>query len=35
MNDRLDHRFTTPQVDDIGALLRRPAGGSGPGLILA
>ncbi|HSJ44050.1 MAG TPA: dienelactone hydrolase family protein [Euzebyales bacterium] len=34
MNDRLDHRFTTPQGDEIGALLRRPASGSGPGLLL-
>lgn len=34
MNDRLDHSFTTPQGDEIGALLRRPASGSGPGLVL-
>lgn len=33
-NDRLDHGFTTQAGDEIGALLRRPASGSGPGLVL-
>lgn len=34
MNERLNHRFTTASGDEIGALLRRPASGSGPGLVL-
>ena len=33
-NARLDHQFVTPDGDEIGALLRRPTSGTGPGLVL-
>lgn len=34
-NPRLNHRFTTPDGSEIGALLHRPTSGTGPGLVLA
>lgn len=33
-NERLNHRFASADGDEIGALLRRPASGTGPGLVL-
>ena len=34
MNDRLDHRVPLPDGEQMGALLRRPPSGGGPGLVL-
>lgn len=35
MNERLDHRFASDGGREIDALLRRPASGGGPGIVLA